>query len=170
MPKKTHIEIEAPKAKKPDKVRKQRAPRISIVHPHKIQAKKVDSFNQIKDEIPLLEALIKRINQHGHHGLGMLALAQPQVYNEWPLTYFMDRDFKVYINPRILEESEPTKSYEQCLSYPFRGKKKLKRFYKIKVEFWDHKMKKYTEEVTGLRAAVFQHEIDHFNGKTIYDY
>ena len=56
---------------------------------------------------------------------------------------------------------------EACLSFPHRKEKNMERFFKIKVRYQTHGimgMKETEEWVSGLKAHIFQHEIDHGNG------
>ncbi len=64
---------------------------------------------------------------------------------------------------------------EACMSFPLRTQKTKERFYKIKVSyqipkkilgFWILITKK--EWITGLKAHIFQHEVDHFAGRNMY--
>lgn len=96
-----------------------------------------------------------------------LAIAHPQVDHENPLRFFVTAGGEVIANPIILEKSEPFTHTEGCMSFPFRGKKKVKRYKRIKVEYMQNGQLK-TEEITDLKACIFQHEIDHMNGKSIY--
>lgn len=65
---------------------------------------------------------------------------------------------------------------EGCMSFPERkAKKNVKRYYTIKVRYqyykkWLFFKKLYTfeGEVEGLKAHIFQHEIDHFNAENIF--
>lgn len=64
---------------------------------------------------------------------------------------------------------------EGCMSYPHKKAKNVDRFYEVKVEYqipvrilgFD-RLKTVRETVTGLKAHIFQHEIDHMNGVNIY--
>lgn len=75
---------------------------------------------------------------------------------------------KVAINPQILEEEGETITYEGCLSYPdyFAN---VKRALKVKVKYHDIEFNKVEEELTGLAARVFQHELDHIDGIQFID-
>lgn len=112
------------------------------------------------------------------------AVAQPQVSSQ-PLRYFvlnpkMKEIVKAYggeiiVNPRLLSKDKLTKIMfkEGCLSYPFRPPKKVKRYRKIEVTYViiDNKGRitnvpsKSLEEIP---AIVFQHELQHLNGKSIW--
>jgi peptide deformylase len=78
----------------------------------------------------------------------------------------------VLINPRILLRSKKTEEdWEGCLS--FGGKRcargKVPRSTSITVRYTDESGKLITRKVSGFLARVFQHEIDHLNGKVFVD-
>ena len=64
---------------------------------------------------------------------------------------------------------------EACMSFPTRSKRKMKRYHTLTVKYqvlrsflgfkW---LKSVTEEVEGLKAHIFQHEIDHSLGIDMY--
>jgi len=72
-------------------------------------------------------------------------------------------------NPRIINGSGWLTQEEGCLSVPGVGIK-VRRLKSIVVEAMDEDGKKITIEAQGLLARVFQHEIDHLNGKLIIDH
>lgn len=139
------------------------------VFPHRKIAEPVKKYQDIAEEVDRMKDFINRINKHGYFGRKCLALAQPQINAENPLRYFVDKDGVVYINPKILEKDQLVPAKETCLSYPHRGPKKLKRYFKVKVEYLDNEMKKHTKQFDGVMSAIFQHEQDHFNAVYIYD-
>lgn len=64
---------------------------------------------------------------------------------------------------------------EACMSFPHRKAKKMKRFFRIKVTYQVPRklfgvsyLKRVTEEVEGLKAHIFQHEVDHAHGLNMY--
>ena len=73
------------------------------------------------------------------------------------------------INPIIIKNSEETeKDWEGCLSLP--GIRALVPRYKnIKVEFYTREGKKQTKTFKDFIASIFQHELDHLNGKVFTD-
>lgn len=73
------------------------------------------------------------------------------------------------INPRIVWRSEKKyEGWEGCLSIPsLRGL--AVRHEAITVEFHDETGKKRRLKLRGFPAEVFQHEIDHLNGKVYLD-
>jgi peptide deformylase len=70
----------------------------------------------------------------------------------------------IYLNPVIIKKSKETELMEEgCLSV--RGwYGKVERNKKIKIEAVNDKGVKFQEGASGLKAQVFQHEIDHLNG------
>jgi peptide deformylase len=107
-----------------------------------------------------------------------IGLAAPQVgiYKRFFLftanpEYFRDDEsirVRVAINPQVIERDGEIISYEGCLSYPDHVAK-VNRALKIKVRFQDIDMNKVEEELTGLAARVFQHELDHLDGILFVD-
>lgn len=73
-------------------------------------------------------------------------------------------------NPRIISSSLKTKTFfEGCLSIPdYYGE--VKRPISITVEYEDETGQKVVKKITGLSAWIFQHEVDHLNGKLFVDY
>lgn len=80
-----------------------------------------------------------------------------------------DRSFDVFINPEITKmEGEPEIDYEGCLSIKdVYGK--VPRYPKIKLKALDENGKEFRLSTEGFLARVFQHEIDHTNGKLFID-
>ena len=78
-------------------------------------------------------------------------------------------DLRTYINPVITEHSaDTTEWYEGCYSTaPICGV--LERPNRITVEAYDAEGNKITEQHEGYTARVFQHEMDHLDGKVFID-
>lgn len=64
---------------------------------------------------------------------------------------------------------------EACMSFPQRTKKNVNRMYRIKVRYQMPRtalgitfLYTKTEWIEGIRAHIFQHEVDHAQGKNIY--
>jgi len=133
----------------------------------KRQSTKVEDVRKIE---PVIFGMLKLCYRPaGMYDQGAVALSHCQVDHDNPKRFFVMNDGAVYINPIILEKSEPFTHKEGCMSYVFRAPKKIKRFKKIKVEYMNLKKKLITEDIEGYKACIFQHEIDHFNGKAIYN-
>jgi len=64
---------------------------------------------------------------------------------------------------------------EGCMSFPQRKPKNVDRIFQVKVRYWYPVeflgfkfLWRKTEVVEGLKAQIFQHEIQHFEGENIY--
>lgn len=73
------------------------------------------------------------------------------------------------INPKVVKQDGEQSMEEGCLSVPGFGIK-IKRAKRVTVEALDENAKPIIIDAEGLLAAVFQHEIDHLNGRLIVDY
>jgi peptide deformylase len=73
------------------------------------------------------------------------------------------------LNPRILSHStEQVKDWEGCLSVPgLRGL--VPRYQTIEVEYTDSTRQLQQRQLTDFVARIFQHELDHLNGKLFLD-
>jgi len=101
---------------------------------------------------------------------GGYAIVHSQVEQEDPLRFFITREGHTIINPKIVRHSSYTvESLEGCLSYPDRKQIKVKRYQKIEVEYYDIELKKKSKSISGREAFIWQHEINHMDGKYIYD-
>ena len=81
-----------------------------------------------------------------------------------------DKTFRVFINPVITKyEGELTEDFEGCLSVKdIYGK--VPRYSKIRLKALDLTGKEVRFSADGFLARVFQHEIDHTNGKVFIDH
>lgn len=104
---------------------------------------------------------------------GGVGLAAPQVnmslrmfvMKSWPSV-----PLTIVINPKIeyLEEFGKKDSVEGCLSIP--GKSlKVRRYKKIRISYFNRHGDYKSEEFTGFKAIIAQHEYDHLNGIMIVD-
>ena len=75
----------------------------------------------------------------------------------------------VMVNPVIVEQEGSVEDSEMCLSVP-EVSVDVKRAERILVKGVDLKGKEIRIEAEGFLARIFQHEIDHLNGKVILDY
>ncbi len=77
--------------------------------------------------------------------------------------------FRMFVNPQILSYSKKTKKYfEGCLSIPNMWGETL-RSLNVKVSYQDEKGQEHTETLKGVDAWIFQHEVDHLDGKLFPD-
>jgi peptide deformylase len=80
-----------------------------------------------------------------------------------------DRNLQVLVNPRIVEmEGQIISENEGCLSVPdYRSD--VKRAERVLVEGYDREGNPRRIEADGLLAILFQHEIDHLEGRLFID-
>lgn len=119
------------------------------------------------------------------------ALAHSQVVKKNPLRFFILNQFRsrlqlelgepdtIIINPKIIRHTNvAVEKAEGCVTFPYHGNVVKQRYHKIEAEYQtyevqiDGKMIVSAPKVvalSGLMAQIFQHEIDHFDGKYIYD-
>jgi len=81
-----------------------------------------------------------------------------------------DISFRVFINPVVTKyEGELLEDYEGCLSVKdLYGK--VPRYSKVRIKALDLTGKEVRFSAEGFLARVFQHEIDHTNGKVFIDH
>lgn len=79
------------------------------------------------------------------------------------------KPLKAFINPQITWYSKRTKKYfEGCLSIPDTWGEII-RSLSIKVTYLDEKGAAHNETLSGVNAWIFQHEVDHLDGKLFVD-
>jgi peptide deformylase len=129
---------------------------------------------EIDENYPELDVLIKNMfdTMYAAYGVG---IAAPQI--GLPIRLFvidgepyaedepMMKSFKkVFINPRIIDETGDLWSYsEGCLSIPD-IREDISRKEEIKIVYFDENWVEHEETYTGLAARVIQHEYDHIEG------
>ena len=98
-----------------------------------------------------------------------VGLAAPQV-GVLRRVAIVDYDDKFYelINPKIISVSGETIEEEGCLSV-IGQRGRVKRPEKITVTYVDRKGKRQKQEITGITARIFCHEIDHLDGILFVD-
>ena len=164
----------------------------TIIPPHLKAAHGVENISSIIPEaIEICKGIQDKIfSPPGSQYTDCFAMAQPQVSDN-PLRYFVinpvlgasvakDLGGLVIINPHIISKDRTSRLMhpEGCMSYPFRAVKKVKRFNRIIVSYESIKdisnSKLITsdrieeKEISGMTAMVFQHELEHLNGQSIY--
>jgi peptide deformylase len=79
-----------------------------------------------------------------------------------------DKNPAVILNPEIVERDGKVSWEEGCLSVPdFTAE--VERSARVVVRYQDLEGQEVTEDVSGLRAVCFQHEIDHLDGVLFID-
>lgn len=137
-----------------------------------VAAPVTDVVEQVLPHVERMRQLMKQ-----HHGVG---LAAPQC--GIPLRFFIYGGrkmggsfgvipFDVVINPVITWRSEDHRqAHEGCLSFPNRVVP-VGRPESIRVSYWTLTSTTRTDDklLSGYLARVFQHEIDHLDGKCIFE-
>ncbi len=118
-----------------------------------------------KQERILLDNMVETMSKN--NGLG---LAAPQV-GETCRLFVAKLDGKIYkiINPEIIEYFGIDVMEEGCLSIP-NYIAEVERFYSVVLKGLDENGEEIKINAEGLLARIFQHEIDHLDGKLIVDY
>ncbi len=131
----------------------------------------------INSSMPFVENLIKRMKQtildSTTRGVG---IAAPQVGISQRIIIVQRFDkvgepIEYYINPKILKYSKKIQScFEGCLSIPNKRADIKKRSYSIMIEYYKITGERVVEMIEDYTAVIFQHEIDHLDGKLFTDY
>ena len=119
-----------------------------------------ESWDWEKDGDPseLVKAMSKLMVLH--NGIG---LAAPQCGIAKRIFVMGNSDHLVAcINPEIISGSERVREQEGCLSFPDLWMY-VERYKDISVEYYNVAGEKVQQELTGLMARVYQHELDHLN-------
>jgi peptide deformylase len=136
------------------------------VFPENILRKKARRIEKISQEHRDTLSKMARI-MYDSSGIG---LAAPQVgIDESLIVIDIGQGLYKFINPKIVKKQGSQSMEEGCLSVPGISIK-VKRAKKVWVKAWDDSGQELNLEAEGLLACVFQHEIDHLNGKLILDY
>jgi len=77
-------------------------------------------------------------------------------------------DFRVFINPEIIEKDGQIVWNEGCLSFPG-VTEEIKRAEHVKARAYDREGNPFELEAHGLLAVAIQHETDHLNGVLMID-
>jgi peptide deformylase len=134
-----------------------------------------------RDELasPATQAFIDDLveTMHDADGAGLAAI---QVYEPIRICAIEVRDnprypykpripLTILVNPVLTPVGdEQFDNYEGCLSVPnLRGE--VKRHVHVRVQAWDRHGNPIDEEVHGLKAGTYQHEVDHLNGRLFVD-
>ncbi|MBR4994479.1 MAG: peptide deformylase [Alistipes sp.] len=81
-----------------------------------------------------------------------------------------DEPFEFFINPEIVEFSdEVAAGGEGCLSVPDIHDDVI-RSQRITLRYYDENFEQHEQIIEGFTAVIFQHEIDHLDGKLFIDY
>lgn len=119
----------------------------------------------------LTEALAREMFSH----FRILGIAAPQMSSG--LRIFLlrssfinpfNRSYEIFVNPVVSPIGDDTESgIEFCLSTS--GLRRIERFKAVRLEYYKIDGTRQVAELTGSRARIAQHELDHLNGKLISD-
>ena len=115
----------------------------------------------------LCVSLMKSVEHYG--GLGLSANQVGFVYRICVINHIQDNKVYSLINPRIIEQSDKTVSFnEGCLSFPGLFLK-ISRPDWVVVEFQAGNGEKLTKKFEGVYSTCVLHELDHLDGKVFTD-
>lgn len=137
-----------------------------IRYPNPILKKKCKAVAKVDAKIKkLIEDMFETMK--ASNGIGLAAPQVAQIIRV--IVVDVGNDPIALINPKIVKKSKETQIIEEgCLCLPgIVGP--VERSAKIKVAGLDRKGNKVEYDATGLLATVFQHEIDHLDGKVFID-
>lgn len=129
-----------------------------------------DIETQVKPYIQeMAELCRKEIN-----GMKGEAIAHCQVEADNPLTFYVRANGDTIVNPVIISVKEKTAMWhtEGCLSFPHLARIPVKRYRIIKAKYTlitPNGVQECEKNITDMYAYIMQHEMDHFNLKSIYD-
>lgn len=100
------------------------------------------------------------------HREGCVGMAANMIgVNKRIIVFDDDGKYQVMFNPVIVKHDGPYEAEEGCLSLT--GRRKVKRFQTIKVQWQNEKFQTRLKTFTGWTAEIIQHEIDHCEGVLI---
>lgn len=137
-----------------------------VTYPEEVLRREADSIDDINQEIRNLADKMTEV-MFREKGIG---LAAPQVgVGKRLIVANLEDDFHILINPEIMERSEEEEVREEgCLSVPGPDAP-VSRSTKVVVRGIDLEGNEIELTREGLAARVFQHEVDHVNGKLFID-
>lgn len=142
---------------------------LSIIEtPNECLTKKSEIISIVTSDIKALAKEMMKIVKE-KEGLG---LAAPQLGRNIRLMvgYFFSPKLTALINPRIVrKEHQKVIFREGCLSCPDK-EVDISRSEVIMIVAENLNGKKIVKKISGVSARIFQHELDHLDGKLIIDY
>lgn len=142
-----------------------------LKYPHPILREMCEPVNAWDSQ---LQKLIDDMTETMYDSPGAVGLAASQVGETvrvvvMDVTCKTDRsEYKVLINPTVLEASRNKVMREGCLSFP-EYLANIKRATKITFSAYDRDGARQTYTAQGLEAIAVQHEIDHLDGVLMID-
>lgn len=116
-----------------------------------------------EEDLPIVQDLIDTQQANMRKCVGLAANMIGK--NIRAITYVENDEIHVMLNPEIIEQSDPYRTTEACLSLI--GQRVAQRYDKIKVRYQDMDFEWHEEQFKEYTAEIIQHEIDHCNGIVI---
>jgi peptide deformylase len=133
------------------------------IYPDPILRKKAQYVETIDGNVKAIADRMADV-MYANRGIG---LAAPQVgISSQIILVDIGQGLRTLINPAIVEGEGESVMDEGCLSLPT-IEVPVKRMEKVFIRGWDFKNKEVSLELFGFEARVYQHEMDHLNGKLI---
>lgn len=135
----------------------------------KFLRRKTAEFDFKKFKPKEIRELIKKMRQVMEEANG-IGLAANQIGLDMKVFVAqVERKFYAVFNPEITDTSKELElSAEGCLSVP-EVMGEVPRHYRVTLKGYDKSGKRITIKAWGLLARVFQHEVDHLNGRLFVD-
>ena len=129
-------------------------------------ARPVDSFEPALAE--LVDDMFETMYQE--RGIGLAATQIDEHRRLFVADVSEDRSGALaFVNPEILAREGAVESEEGCLSIPGINET-IERAERIRVRAQDAQGKAFEQDLDGLLAICFQHELDHLDGRLFIDY
>lgn len=144
-----------------------------IENPKQWAIDNAEKIKTLKQNLTLKNAIGLAANQCSLNGERIMEkfFLERDYINEKEYCSPCDQKWDIFINPEIVETIGITdKRIEGCLTWPNKGIF-ANRYRQIKVKYYDIDGKLHEEHITGFRAHIWQHEMDHLNGteEIMYD-
>lgn len=138
-----------------------------VTYPEEVLRREADPIGDINQEVRDLADKMTEV-MFREEGVG---LAAPQVgVGKRLVVVNLEDDFHILINPEIVERSKEEEVREEgCLSVPG-PEAPVSRSTKVVVKGMDLEGNEIELTREGMAARVFQHEVDHVNGKLFIDH
>ena len=125
-----------------------------------------------EDYATLRRRMLATVQDPENEGVG-IAAPQVGVLRRMVAVQRFDKEgepFEFFLNPEIVERiGEKQSGGEGCLSVPeIRGD--VERWQKIRLRYHDEQFAEREEIIEGFTAVIFQHELDHLDGRLFIDY
>ncbi|MBN1521650.1 MAG: peptide deformylase [Candidatus Aureabacteria bacterium] len=134
--------------------------------PDEILRKVCEPVKEIgRQEKKLFDDMVETMIQKGGVGLAASQVGEScQIF-----VVGLENEFYKIANPKIVEFFGTEVMQEGCLSVP-EVVRDMERFYGVIIKGLNENGEQVEMKATGFLARIFQHEIDHLNGKLIIDY